>query len=101
MNSYGFDKVIKKIVLLKNPWIVDYEILTDFEGDLGFNRRTYYRVNYFTTTEWRKKNGNDVLLNDMKKVEDTTKALFKALGFDENHKLDGVDFYVVAPRNKI
>ena len=93
----AFDKVIKKIVLPKHSWIVDYEILSYIEEELAVNRKTYYRVNYFTTTEWRKNNGNEVLSNDMKKVEDITKTLFKALGFDENHKLDGVDFYVVAP----
>jgi hypothetical protein len=94
MNNIAFNKVINKLIMAKYPWIVDYEILSDSERDLAFDRKTYHRVNYFVTPEWRKNNDDEVLLNDMKKVEEITKTLFKALGFDENNKFAGVEFYV-------
>ncbi len=88
------DKVIKKNVLPKYPWIVDYKISSAIEGEWGVDRKTYYYVNYFINPEWRKNNDDEVLLNDMKKVEDITKTLYKSLGFDENNKLGSVDFFV-------
>jgi hypothetical protein len=89
----SLDKMIRKMILPKYPWIVDYEILSQVEEE-SVNSNIYYRVNYFIAPEWRKNNDDEVLLNDMKKVEDITKTLFKALGFDENIKFAGVDFYV-------
>jgi hypothetical protein len=89
----ALDKMIKKMILPRYPWIVDYVISSQVEGEESVNGKIYYIVNYFIAPEWRKNNDDEVLLNEMKKVEDITKTLFKSLGFDENIKFASVDFY--------
>ena len=89
----ALDKMIKKMILPRYPWIVDYVISSQVEGEESVNGKIYYIVNYFISPEWRKNNDDEVLLNEMKKVEDITKTLFKSLGFDENIKFASVDFY--------
>ena len=98
MNEIALNKVIKKMILPKFPWIIDYEVLVDsHEKWNGFQKTVkdeYYKVNYFILSDWYYSNdGDDVWLNKMREVKDLTKTLFMALGFDKNQKLEGVEFY--------
>lgn len=89
MNNTALDKIIKKIIIPKYPWIKYYDISEDSAGGASSNRRTYYRVDYFIDPRY---NGED-----LRKVEEVTRMLFNALGYDEYHKFDGVNFYLSKP----
>jgi hypothetical protein len=85
MNNTALDKIIKKIIIPKYPWIKDYSISEDSVGGSTL-RRTYYRVDYFIDPRYDGK--------DLRKVEEVTRMLFNALGYNEYHKFDGVNFYL-------
>ena len=96
MNEVAFNKVIKKMILPKFPWLVDYEVVVDgyekWNGTPDDNNE-YYRVNYFV-----EENQFDSLYFEkdyekIREVRNLTKTLFMALGFDKNQKLEGVEFY--------
>jgi len=96
MNEIALNKVIKKMILPKFPWIVDYEVSVDryeqWNGTPDDNNE-YYRVNYFV-----EENQFDSLYFEkdyekIREVRNLTKTLFMALGFDKNQKLEGVEFY--------
>jgi hypothetical protein len=84
----ALNKLIKKLVLPKHPWIKDYEILEDV---VSLKRQKYYRVNYFVT---RDGDGTFERAEDMRNVEEITTTLFKLLGPAIYQKLEGVDFYL-------
>jgi hypothetical protein len=84
----ALNKLIKKLVLPKHPWINDYEILEDA---VSLKSQKYYRVNYFVT---RDGDGTFERAEDMRNVEEITTTLFKLLGPAIYQKLEGVDFYL-------
>ena len=95
MNEFAFNKVIKKLILPKFPWITDYEVVVD--GDDSINdypdKSVHYVVNYFID-----QNIYDLIdtaegYEKISDVKEFTKTLFMAIGFDKNKKLLGVDFY--------
>jgi hypothetical protein len=90
MNEVAFNKAIKKLILPKFPWLVDYEVVMELEWDgIPNNEVEYYRVNYFV-----EENQYDSLyFEKIREVKDRTKTLFMALGFDKHQKLEGVEFY--------
>jgi hypothetical protein len=94
MNEVAFNKVIKKMILPKFPWITDYEVVVD--GDDSINdypdKTEYYRVNYFVDRDWIDEVDDDEWLNHIGEVRSLTKTLFIALGFDKK-QLEGVEFY--------
>ena len=94
MNEVAFNKVIKKMILPKYPWITDYEVVVD--GDDSINdypdKTEYYRVNYFVDRDWIDEVDDDEWLNHIGEVRSITKTLFMALGFDKK-QLEGVEFY--------
>lgn len=97
MNEIALNKVIKKMILPKFPWIIDYEVLVDdYEKWNGTpdDKGEYYRVNYFFVSDWDDsvEFDYDKWLDKRREVKDLTKTLFMALGFDKNQKLDGVEF---------
>jgi len=98
MNEVAFNKVIKKLILPKFPWITDYEVLVDdyrkWNGTPN-DKGEYYRVNYFVDRDWLDEVDDDewLGLDKIREVKDRTKTLFMALGFDKHQKLEGVEFY--------
>jgi len=94
MNEVAFNKVIKKLIVPKFPWITDYEVVVD--GDDSINdypdKTEYYRVNYFVDRDWIDEVDDDEWLNHIGEVRIITKTLFMALGFDKK-QLEGVEFY--------
>jgi hypothetical protein len=94
MNEVAFNKVIKKMILPKYPWITDYEVVVD--GDDSINdypdKTEYYRVNYFVDRDWIDEVDDDEWLDKIGEVRSITKTLFMALGFDKK-QLEGVEFY--------
>jgi hypothetical protein len=87
MNEVAFNKVIKKLILPKYPWIVDYELVVEIEDSGDYTHKyEYYRVDYYINNEWRPNEKTD-------EVRELTGTLFKALGFDKNQKFDGSWFY--------
>jgi hypothetical protein len=97
MNEVAFNKVIKKLILPKFPWLVDYEVLVEPMMTINDypDRGRYYRVNYFFVSDWDEsvEFDYDEWLYKRREVKDLTKTLFMALGFDKNQKLEGVEFY--------
>jgi len=95
MNEVAFNKVIKKLIVPKFPWITDYEVVVD--GDDSINdypdKTEYYRVDYFVDRDWIDEVDDDEWLDKIREVRSITKTLFMALGFDKNQKLEGVEFY--------
>jgi hypothetical protein len=95
MNEVAFNKVIKKMILPKYPWITDYEVVVDRDDSINDypDKGEYYRVNYFV-----EENQYDSLYFEkdyekIREVRNLTKTLFMALGFDKDQKLEGVEFY--------
>jgi len=95
MNEVAFNKVIKKLILPKFPWITDYEVVVDRDDSINDypDKGEYYRVNYFFVSDWEDSVDYDEWLDRRREVKSLTKTLFSALGFDKNQKLEGVDFY--------
>jgi len=95
MNELAFNKVIKKLILPKFPWITDYEVVVDRDDSINDypDKGEYYRVNYFFVSDWEDSVDYDEWLDRRREVKSLTKTLFSALGFDKNQKLEGVDFY--------
>jgi hypothetical protein len=97
MNEVAFNKVIKKLILPKFPWITDYEVVVDRDDSINDypDKGEYYRVNYFFVSDWEDsvEFDYDEWLDRRREVKNLTKTLFMALGFDKNQKLEGVEFY--------
>ncbi len=94
MNEVAFNKVIKKMILPKFPWLVDYEVVVDRDDSINDypDKTEYYRVNYFVDRDWIDEVDDDEWLNHIGEVRSITKTLFMALGFDKK-QLEGVEFY--------
>jgi hypothetical protein len=97
MNEVAFNKVIKKIILPRFPWITDYEVVVDRDDSINDypDKGEYYRVNYFFVYDWNDsvKFDYDEWYDRRRDVKSLTKTLFSALGFDKDQKLEGVEFY--------
>jgi len=94
MNEVAFNKVIKKLILPKFPWLVDYEVVVDRDDSINDypDKTEYYRVNYFVDRDWIDEVDDDEWLDKIREVRSITKTLFMALGFDKK-QLEGVEFY--------
>jgi hypothetical protein len=94
MNEVAFNKVIKKMILPKFPWITDYEVVVDDDDSINDypDKTEYYRVNYFVDRDWIDEVDDDEWLNHIGEVRSLSKTLFMALGFDKK-QLEGVEFY--------
>jgi hypothetical protein len=88
------DKLIRKIILAKFPFIQDYEIsVTTFRPSLGGSKKIgyeRYRVNYFLSPD---EDGTFAVTDDLQEIEDLTKLLFDMLGPKNYQNLEGVEFY--------
>jgi hypothetical protein len=93
MNEVAFNKAIKKLILPKFPWLVDYEVVVDRDDSINDypDKGEYYRVNYFFDSDWDA--SSEYGYYRRREVRDLTKTLFMALGFDKDQKLEGVEFY--------
>jgi len=83
----GLEKLIRKIILKKYPYIVDFEVIRTINE---MSRNIYYRVNLFIDTNTTP----DDLPED--KIKSEVKNLFQVLGPYENEKFDGTGFYKIA-----
>jgi len=94
MNEVAFNKVIKKMIVPKFTWLVDYEVVVDRDDSINDypDKTEYYRVNYFVDRDWIDEVDDDEWLNHIGEVRSITKTLFMALGFDKK-QLEGVEFY--------
>jgi hypothetical protein len=93
------EKIIKRVILPKYPFIVDYEVmkdshyLEDFEvmRALRSNYQYYYRVNFFIDLDMTPDGTlRDVPFDEIKK---DVEHLFMVLGPNDNENLEGTEFY--------
>lgn len=80
----GLEKLIRKIILKKYPYIVDFEVMRNLSD---MSRILYYRVNLFIDTNTTP----DDLPED--KIKSDIRNLFQVLGPYENEKFEGTEFY--------
>jgi len=93
-----FDKLIRKLVLRKYPFIVDFEIKVDTDKlsslkalggrkKIAFER---YKIIYIVTPD---KDGGFPYDDEFKKISELTETLFKMLGPEHYQRFDDVEFY--------
>ena len=89
-----FDKLIRKLVLRKYPFIVDFEINADtFRPVMGRLKKIgveKYVVIYYVTPD---EDGDITVTEDFKKVAELTENLFNLLGPKEYQRFDDVEFH--------
>lgn len=83
----SLEKIIKRIILPKYPFIVDYEVTKT--GDDMYKRygRYFYRVNLFLDV--------DITPEDFpsNKISGDMENLFSVLGPNDDEVLEGTEFY--------
>jgi hypothetical protein len=90
----ALDKLIKKLVLGKNPFIEDYEIKVDtFRPVVGNSKKIGSEVYRFEYTVAPDEDGTFVVTDDFHKIAELTEILFKMLGPKDYQKFGGVRFY--------
>ena len=88
------DKLIRKIILAKFPFIQDYEIsVTTFRPILGGSKKIgsekYIVIYYVTPNE----DGDFIVTDEFKEVAELTETCFNALGPKEYQRFDDVEFH--------
>jgi len=89
----GLEKIIKRIILPKYPFIKDFDInISTFTPPFGVKKIAYqrFRVNYYVTPN---EDGSFTVDDDFAKIEDLTENLFKMIGPKDYQHLEGVEFY--------
>lgn len=95
----GLEKLIRKVILSKYPFIVDFEVMGDsvYIEDFGVmralrtNYQYSYRVNFFIDLDMTPDGTlRDVSFDEIKK---DVEHLFMVLGPKDNEKLEGTEFY--------
>ena len=80
----GLEKLIRKIILKKYPYIFDFEVVRNMND---MSQRIYYRVNLFLDTNTTP----DDFPKD--KIKSDVKNLFHVLGPYNNEIFEGTEFY--------
>lgn len=83
-------KVIKSLVLPQFPWIVDFEVIS-FGSPFKFEFKEVI-VKYFVEPE---EDGLFTVTEDVAKLEDLTKTVFKMINFDDVYSLGRVEIKVL------
>ena len=90
----GLEKIIKKIILPKYPFIKDYDInVSTFSPAIGGSKKIAYqkfRVIYYVSPD---ENGEFTVNEDFEKISNSTETLFKMLLPKEYQRFDDVEFY--------
>jgi hypothetical protein len=94
----SLDKLIKRLVLRKYPFIEDYEVKVDTNKlsslkALGGHKKIAferYKIIYILTPD---ENGEFPYDDEFKKLTEFTETLFKMLGPEHYQRLDDVEFY--------
>jgi hypothetical protein len=90
----GLEKIIKKIILPKYPFIKDYDInVSTFSPAIGGSKKIAYqkfRVIYYVSPD---ENGEFTVNDDFEKISNSTETLFKMLLPKEYQRFDDVEFY--------
>ena len=80
----GLEKLIRKIILKKYPYIFDFEVVRNMND---MSQRIYYRVNLFIDTNTTP----DDFPKD--KIKSDVRNLFQVLGPYNNEYFEGTEFY--------
>ena len=90
----ALDKLIKKLILQKYPFIENYEIKVDtFKPSLGGSKKIGSEVYRFEYTVTPDEDGTFVVDKVLYKIAEMTETLFKMLGPKDYQKFGGVAFY--------
>ncbi len=90
MNKVSLDKIIKKVVYPRYPFIVDHEISVYTDGgdsSWGIKPSTRYTIDLYVGKKKIEGVDMDEILKTMDKARKMVKELFEALGPDENEQL--------------
>lgn len=83
----GLEKIVKKIILPKYPFITDYEVVESDDDVYKRYNAHYYRVNLFI---------DEYMLPvdfPLKNIIGEVENLFEILGPNDDEKLEGTEFY--------
>jgi len=90
----GLEKIIRKIILPKYPFIKDFDInVSTFSPAIGGSKKIAYqkfRVIYYVSPN---EDGLFTIDDNFAKVEELTENLFNMLGPKDYQKFHGVEFY--------
>lgn len=90
MNKSALDKIIKKVVYPKYPYIVDHEIVVypdDVDVSWGVESPKMYVVDLYVGKNEIEGIDMQELLNNMDKAEELVEHLFELLGFDKKETI--------------
>lgn len=90
MNKVALDKIIKKVVYPKYPYIVDHEIdvySDDGDASWGVNPSKMYTVNLYVGTKESEDIDMEDLLKDMAQARKLVEHLAELLGIDRNETI--------------
>jgi hypothetical protein len=89
----GLEKIIKKIILPKYPFIKDFDVeISTFTPPFGLKKIAYqrFRVIYYVSFN---EDGSFTVDHSFAKVEELTENLFKIIGPKNYQNFEGVEFY--------
>lgn len=90
MNEVALNKIIRKIIYPKYPYIVDHEIdvySDDGDASWGINPSKTYTVNLYVGKKEIEGVDMEVVLSNMDKAKKIVSQLFDALGFDKDDSI--------------
>lgn len=94
MMKDALDKLIKRLVLRKYPFIEDYEIKVDtFRPVVGGSKKIGSEVYRFEYTVAPDEDGKFPYDSDFYKIAELTETLFKMLGPEGYQSFGGAKFY--------
>jgi hypothetical protein len=90
----SLDKLIKRLILRKYPFVEDYEIkVSTLKLGIGNPKKITsetYTVAYTVTPD---EDGTFTVTDDLRRIEELTETLFKMLGPMNYQRFGGVEFY--------
>jgi len=90
----ALDKVIKRLVLRKYPFIEDYEIKVDtLKLSLGSPKKISSETYTFIYNVTPNEDGEFPYGDDFRKITELTETLFKMLGPKDYQRFGSVEFY--------